>query len=56
MTQEDLADAMQDVGIDWGRVVVAKLEVGRRPFLKVDELVARCVVLEITPGGSIGAG
>jgi len=49
MTQEALAQAMRDVGIDWGRVVVAKLEKGIRPFVKVDELLALCVVLEISP-------
>ena len=49
MTQEALAQAMRDVGIDWGRVVVAKLEKGIRPFVKVDEFLALCVVLEISP-------
>jgi transcriptional regulator with XRE-family HTH domain len=49
ITQEALAEAMQGVGIDWGRVVVAKLEKGIRPFVKVDELLALCVVLEISP-------
>jgi transcriptional regulator with XRE-family HTH domain len=49
MTQEALAQAMRDVGIDWGRVVVAKLEKGIRPFVKVDEFLALCVVLEICP-------
>ena len=49
MTQEALAEAMRDVGIDWGRVVVAKLEKGIRPFVKVDEFLGLCVVLEICP-------
>jgi transcriptional regulator with XRE-family HTH domain len=49
MTQEALAQAMRNVGIDWGRVVVAKLEKGIRPFVKVDEFLALCVVLEISP-------
>jgi len=49
MTQEALAEAMRGVGIDWGRVVVAKLEKGIRPFVKVDEFLALCVVLEISP-------
>jgi transcriptional regulator with XRE-family HTH domain len=49
MTQEALAEAMQGVGIDWGRVVVAKLEKGFRPFVKVDEFLALCVVLGISP-------
>jgi hypothetical protein len=37
------------VGIEWERVIVAKLETGRRPFVKVDELLALCLVLDITP-------
>jgi transcriptional regulator with XRE-family HTH domain len=48
MTQEGLAEAMQAVGIDWQRVVVAKLEKGLRPFVKLDELLGLCVVLEIS--------
>jgi transcriptional regulator with XRE-family HTH domain len=49
LTQEGLAEAMQAVGIDWQRIVVAKLESGRRSFVTVDELLALCVVLEISP-------
>jgi transcriptional regulator with XRE-family HTH domain len=49
LTQEALAEAMQGLGIDWERIVVAKLESGRRGFLRVDELLALCVVLEIAP-------
>jgi len=49
MTQERLAEAMRTLGIDWERVVVAKLEKGHRPFLKVDELLALCVILGISP-------
>jgi transcriptional regulator with XRE-family HTH domain len=48
MTQDGLADAMREVGIDFERVVVAKLEKGLRPFVKLDELLALCVVLEIS--------
>jgi transcriptional regulator with XRE-family HTH domain len=48
-TQQDLADALQAVGIDIERIVIAKLESGRRPFVKVDELLALCVVLEVSP-------
>lgn len=49
MTQEALAEAMRNVGIDWQRIVVAKLESGRRSFVTVDELLALCVVLKISP-------
>jgi transcriptional regulator with XRE-family HTH domain len=48
-TQEGLAEAMRGVGIEWQRIVVAKLESGRRSFVTVDELLALCVVLEISP-------
>lgn len=49
MTQDDLAEAMQAVGIGWERIVIAKLETGRRSFVKVDELLALCLVLDIAP-------
>lgn len=48
LTQEGLAEAMQAVGIEWQRIVVAKLESGLRSFVTVDELLALCVVLEIS--------
>jgi transcriptional regulator with XRE-family HTH domain len=48
MTQEALANALQAVGINIERIVIAKLESGRRSFVKVDELLALCVVLEIS--------
>ena len=48
MTQEDLADAMKAYGIGWERITVAKLESGRRSFVKLDELLALCLVLEIS--------
>ena len=49
LTQQGLAEALQAVGIDIERIVIAKLESGRRSFVKVDELLALCVVLEISP-------
>ena len=49
MTQGQLAEAMQELGIPWQRIVVAKLEAGSRGFLRVDELLALCLVLEISP-------
>ena len=36
------------MGIEIKRYVIAKLESGRRTFVKVDELLALCVVLEIS--------
>jgi transcriptional regulator with XRE-family HTH domain len=48
-TQEDLAERMREQGIDWQRVVVAKLESGRRSYLTVEELLALCLILEISP-------
>ena len=49
MTQEELAESMRDLGVRWQRVVIAKLESGRRSFLTVDELLALCLILEISP-------
>jgi transcriptional regulator with XRE-family HTH domain len=49
LTQEALAEAMQDLGINWERIVVAKLESGRRGFVRVDELLGLCIALEISP-------
>jgi transcriptional regulator with XRE-family HTH domain len=49
MSQEALADAMQELGIPFPRVVIAKLESGRRSFLKTDELLGLCIVLGIAP-------
>jgi DNA-binding Xre family transcriptional regulator len=49
MTQDGLADAMRKLGIDWQRVIAAKLESGQRSFVKVDELIGLCLVLQISP-------
>jgi transcriptional regulator with XRE-family HTH domain len=49
MTQEQLAEAMRALGISWQRITLAKLESGKRSYLTVDELLALCVVLEISP-------
>jgi hypothetical protein len=35
--------------IEWQRIIVAKLESGRRSFVTVDELFGLCMVLEISP-------
>jgi transcriptional regulator with XRE-family HTH domain len=48
MTQQDLAERMQAVGIDWERVTVAKFESGRRGFVRVDEALALCVTLGVS--------
>jgi DNA-binding Xre family transcriptional regulator len=48
MTQEGLAEAMKAVGIGWERITVAKLEAGQRSFVKLDELLALCLVLDIS--------
>jgi hypothetical protein len=39
---------MQEVGINWERVTVAKLESGRRGFIRIDETLGLCVVLQIS--------
>jgi transcriptional regulator with XRE-family HTH domain len=49
LTQVALAEKMRDQGIPWQRIVVAKLEIGKRPFVKVDELLALCLVLNVAP-------
>jgi transcriptional regulator with XRE-family HTH domain len=49
MTQEALAQAMQEIGIDIERIVIAKLESGRRSLLKVDEFLGLCIALGISP-------
>jgi hypothetical protein len=43
--QEELARAMQDLGLDWDRSTVAALEIGRRA-LRLDELLLVCVAYE----------
>jgi transcriptional regulator with XRE-family HTH domain len=49
MTQSQLAEAMQELGVPWQRIIVAKIEGGRRDFLTVEELLALCIALEISP-------
>lgn len=46
---ELLAEKMSGVGIPWSRVVVAKLETGRRPGVSVEEFLALAYVLEVAP-------
>jgi DNA-binding Xre family transcriptional regulator len=40
---------MRALGIEWQRIIVAKLENGRRSFVTVDELLGLCVALKISP-------
>lgn len=40
MTAAVLAEKMRELGINWTRITVAKLETGRRESVSVDELVA----------------
>jgi transcriptional regulator with XRE-family HTH domain len=49
LTQGQLAEAMQELGVPWQRIIVAKIEGGRRDFLTVEELLALCIALEISP-------
>jgi transcriptional regulator with XRE-family HTH domain len=49
LTQSQLAEAMQQLGVPWQRIIVAKIEGGRRDFLTVEELLALCIALEISP-------
>lgn len=44
-----LAEQMQAVGVDWQRIVVTKLENGRRQEVSVRELLALAAVLEVAP-------
>ena len=46
---ERLAEEMTAVGVPWSRVVVTKLETGRRPGVSVEELFALAFVLEVAP-------
>ncbi|MEU1813432.1 helix-turn-helix transcriptional regulator [Micromonospora aurantiaca (nom. illeg.)] len=46
---ERLAAEMTKVGVAWTRVVVTKLETGRRPDISVVELLALAFVLDVAP-------
>jgi transcriptional regulator with XRE-family HTH domain len=45
----ELARRMKAAGIPWERIVVTKLETGRRASVSVDELLALCAVLNCPP-------
>lgn len=46
---EKLAEEMSAVGVPWTRVVVTKLETGRRPGVSVEELLALAYILSVAP-------
>jgi transcriptional regulator with XRE-family HTH domain len=46
---EELAKQMKAAGIPWERIVVTKLETGRRASVSVDELLALAAVLNCPP-------
>lgn len=48
-TAEALARMMAAVGVPWTRIVVTKLETGRRPSVSVEELLALATVLHVAP-------
>ena len=49
MTRDKLAATMQDLGIDWTRLTVNRLEIGRRENVTVTELLALCIALQVAP-------
>jgi transcriptional regulator with XRE-family HTH domain len=49
MSATALAAAMKEIGIDWERMIVTKLETGRRKSLSVVELLGLAYVLNTTP-------
>jgi transcriptional regulator with XRE-family HTH domain len=48
-TAQQLADRLKDVGIQWDRATVTKLETGRRQNVTVVELLALARVLDVAP-------
>lgn len=44
-----LAEEMAELGVDWNRGVVAKLETGRRESVSVAELMALACVFDVSP-------
>lgn len=49
MTRDKLAATLQDMGLDWSRLTVNRLEIGRRENVTVIELLALCTALDIAP-------
>jgi DNA-binding Xre family transcriptional regulator len=49
MTRDKLAATLQDMGLDWSRFTVNRLEIGRRENVSVIELLALCAALDISP-------
>lgn len=48
-TADQLAEQLSAVGVPWTRIVVTKLETGRRPSVSVEELFALAYVLNVSP-------
>jgi transcriptional regulator with XRE-family HTH domain len=49
MSRDKLAATLQDLGIDWTRLTVNRLEIGRRENITVTELLALCIALQVAP-------
>lgn len=48
-TADQLAEQMKAAGFSWSRIVVTKLETGRRPAVSVEEFLALAYVLDVAP-------
>lgn len=48
-TADQLAERMTDAGVPWTRIVVTKMETGRRPSVSVEEWLALALVLDVAP-------
>jgi transcriptional regulator with XRE-family HTH domain len=49
MSRDKLAAILQDLGVDWTRLTVNRLEIGRRENITVTELLALCIALQVAP-------
>lgn len=49
MSRDKLAATLQDLGVDWTRLTVNRLEIGRRENITVTELLALCIALQVAP-------
>jgi len=48
-TADQLAERMTAEGVPWSRIVVTKLETGRRPSVSAEELLTLAYVLSVAP-------
>lgn len=46
---DQLAERMTAAGVPWSRIIVTKLETGRRPSVSVEEMLALALVLGVAP-------